>query len=175
VAGFASPRLAQAHGMQMVEAAAVFIAGRTSVVQPGNPCIETQIFLTAQEWHGSDAESRLSLLVEEYDMCAPVPNTRIAIFYTGVVALAPNDFNVSRKLHRARLDTTVVACETSQPDFCLTLDVSLNWATDGLPGGRPTEGLVLVRGTASGTFSDGSRNLAPGPSLTAYLQLRHLT
>jgi hypothetical protein len=161
---FAQPASA---GIRTLSATASFDSGATSVVDPTNPCIVTSVQVTVRESNGPEHASFVIVDVNEYDTCVPPDDFGgVAEFYT-VQPLSGGEFVMSPNLRQARLTTDVLACELADESFCLSLHLDLHW--DGT-GEVSEEGAVTQRSaTASGTISDGSRELAPEPTWYATL------
>jgi hypothetical protein len=141
----------------------------TSTARPGDPCVDTQVHVTAEEIHRG-TEGRLQQIivdVVEYDHCVEDDFGLVREYY-GIEPLNPTEFSINRAVTRSRLNTRVRVCDLTNDDRCLSLLLKLAWdsvgalVVEGGTGWRPA--------TATGTISDGQRNLSPEPATFARLE-----
>ncbi len=141
----------------------------TSLDRPGDPCVDTQVHVTAEEIHraGQGRLQQVIVDVTEFDNCV-VDDFGLVREYYVIEPLNPTEFTINRAVTRTRLHTRVLACDLTDNSRCLNLLLRLAWDS---AGALVVEGGSAYRpATATGTISDGTRNLSPEPAEFARLE-----
>ncbi len=132
----------------------------TSTARPGDPCVDTQVHVTAEEIHRGTLGRLQQIIVDvvEYDNCV-VDDFGLVREYYVIEPLNPTEFSINRAITRTRVNTKVRACDLTNSSRCLNLSLRISWdsagalVVEGDTGWRPA--------TATATISDGTRNLSP--------------
>jgi hypothetical protein len=141
----------------------------TSTARPGDPCVDTRVQVEAEEIHraGQGRLQQVIVDVVEYDHCV-VDDYGLVREYYVVEPTNPTEFVINRAVTRTRLNTRVLACDLTNSQRCLDLRIKLAWDS---AGALVDDGTTAYRpATATGTISDGLRNLSPEPAEFARLE-----
>ena len=149
-------------------------------------CIETSVFVAATEGvlqrppgPGSPV-TEVAILILQYDLCS---DTRL-VSAEALTSVPEADFQVSKKLEQATLNTTVTVTDfAADPIASFDVFIDLTWTATG-PLSRQNNNINFndhgcnihnrLHGTsrtaeASGSVSDGTMNYTPQPSVQAFI------
>jgi hypothetical protein len=139
----------------------------TSLDRPGDPSVDTRVDVTVEEIHRGEQGRLQQVIVDvvEFDHCV-VDDFGLVREYYVIEPTNPTEFIINRAVTRARLNTRVLACDLTDASRCLDLRMRLAWDA---AGALVVEGDLGWR-PATGTISDGQRNLSPQPAEFAPLE-----
>ena len=149
-------------------------------------CIETTVFVAATEGVSQTAPApgspvtEVALFILQYDLCT---DTRL-VSAEALTSVPEADFQVSKKLEQATLDTTVTVTDfAADPPASFDVFIDLTWTATG-PLSRQGDNVNFndhgcnihnrFHGTsrtaeASGSVSNGTINYTPQPSAQAFI------
>jgi hypothetical protein len=146
-------------------------------------CVESFVYIFAQkaidkETGQPEQGPQASALIQQNDIC----NGALLMYGIGTATLTEASFQIDKKFSSARLDATLEFCD-SVSDTCFPVDAHLIWTSSGSPyrlkEHRQIQAAGLKinsrydgtfrQGTASGTITDGTRNLSPESAFSVNL------
>lgn len=149
-------------------------------------CIETSVFVAATEGVSQNPPrpgspvSQVALFISQFDFCTGT----LLVSAESFSSVPEADFQVSKKLEQATLNTTVTVTNfASDPPASFDVFIDLTWTGTGILSRQSNKshfknpGCIIhnrFHGTsrtaeASGSVSDGTMNYTPQPSVEAFI------